>query len=100
MVNTGRYQKVFLKMAPFSIKGSELELADVSPAYQILDQFHSGSIEAILEDGTIVKHDCLVKIRAEAKQLQVPLLILRISSLSCRACRNAKNCLSCMSRSI
>ena len=73
------FRKVFLKNAPFSIRGNELELADVDPAYQILDQFHSGSIEATLEDGTVVKHDCLIKIRAEAKQLQVSFgLLLRL----------------------
>lgn len=60
-------------MAPFSIKGSELKLADVSPAYQILDQFHHGCVEATLDDGSLLKIDCLVKIRSEAKQLQVQL---------------------------
>ena len=65
------FRKAFLKTAPFSIDGTELELSNLDPAYRILDQFHSGSVEAALEDGTVVRYDCLVKIRAEAKQLQV-----------------------------
>lgn len=62
---------MFLKMAPFSIQGNELQLEDVSPAYQILDQFHSGSVEMVCEDGKVVKQDCLTQVQSEAKQLQV-----------------------------
>ena len=93
------FRKVFLKTAPFSIEGAELELSNLDPAYRIIDQFHSGSVEATLEDGTIVRYDCLVKIRAESKQLQVSAASLHTLYLDTtvsviRSLKNYSNCMS------
>jgi len=92
-IQVDSFRKLFLKRAPFSIQGVELELADLDPAYETLDQFHHGVIDTVLEDGSSCQFDCLLKIQAEAKQLQV-LSFFRISLIS--SDRNSKTYLSFM----
>ena len=64
------FRKFFMKTAPFFVPDEEIKLEHVAPAYKILDQFHHGTIEKTLDDGSPVVYDSVSKIRMESKQLQ------------------------------